>query len=93
MTTDTSSSFVRSDLMIKVLLELEKGQDSPWFPWFNSLPRYYTNAASMTPVSPVFDFGIAFSIEWSVCTIFISILIIKISHISHNLDTRYDFGI
>lgn len=36
-------------LMIKVLLELEKGQDSPWFPWFNSLPRYYTNAASMTP--------------------------------------------
>ena len=38
-------------LMIKVLLELEKGQDSPWFPWFNSLPRYYTNAASMTPVS------------------------------------------
>ena len=45
-------------LMIKVLLELEKGQDSPWFPWFNSLPRYYTNAASMTPVSPVFVFGI-----------------------------------
>ena len=40
-------------LMIKVLLELEKGQDSPWFPWFNSLPRYYTNAASMTPVSAV----------------------------------------
>lgn len=43
-------------LMIKVLLELEKGQDSPWFPWFNSLPRYYTNAASMTPVSAIFDF-------------------------------------
>lgn len=43
-------------LMIKVLLELEKGQDSPWFSWFNSLPRYYTNAASMTPVSAVFDF-------------------------------------
>ena len=44
-------------LMIKVLLELEKGQESPWFPWFNSLPRYYTNAASMTPVSANFDVG------------------------------------
>ena len=44
-------------LMIKVLLELEKGQDSPWFPWFNSLPRYYTNAASMTPVSVDPDVG------------------------------------
>ena len=45
-------------LMIKVLLELEKGQDSPWFPWFNSLPRYYTNAASMTPVSVDSDVGL-----------------------------------
>lgn len=36
-------------LMLKVLVEYEKGQDSPWYHWLNSLPRYYTNAASMTP--------------------------------------------
>ncbi|KAL3827336.1 hypothetical protein ACHAXA_005082 [Cyclostephanos tholiformis] len=36
-------------LMIKILVEYEKGEGSPWFPWLNSLPRYYTNAASMTP--------------------------------------------
>mmetsp|Transcript_20394 Transcript_20394/g.49055 ORF Transcript_20394/g.49055 Transcript_20394/m.49055 type:complete len:478 (+) Transcript_20394:190-1623(+) len=36
-------------LMIKILVEFEKGEESPWFPWLNSLPRYYTNAASMTP--------------------------------------------
>jgi hypothetical protein len=36
-------------LMLKILVEYEKGQDSPWFPWLNSLPRYYSNAASMTP--------------------------------------------
>lgn len=71
-------------LMIKVLLELEKGQDSPWFPWFNSLPRYYTNAASMTPVSAAFDFGIP---------IVLLNVFITISHTSHNLLTRYDFGI
>jgi len=36
-------------LMIKLLVEIEKGEESPYFPWLNSLPRYYTNAASMTP--------------------------------------------
>mmetsp|Transcript_22839 Transcript_22839/g.49413 ORF Transcript_22839/g.49413 Transcript_22839/m.49413 type:complete len:464 (-) Transcript_22839:188-1579(-) len=36
-------------LMVKILVEYEKGTESPWFPWLNSLPRYYTNAASMTP--------------------------------------------
>jgi len=36
-------------LMVKLLVELEKGEQSAWFPWLNSLPRYYTNAASMTP--------------------------------------------
>ncbi|KAL7527524.1 hypothetical protein ACHAXR_001997, partial [Thalassiosira sp. AJA248-18] len=36
-------------LMVKILVEYEKGEESVWFPWLNSLPRYYTNAASMTP--------------------------------------------
>jgi len=36
-------------LMLKILVEYEKGVDSPWFPWLNSLPRYFSNAASMTP--------------------------------------------
>jgi len=37
-------------LMVKILVEYEKGQDSPWYPWLNSLPRFYTNGASMTSV-------------------------------------------
>lgn len=37
-------------LMVKILIEYEKGQDSPWYPWLNSLPRLYTNGASMTSV-------------------------------------------
>eukprot|EP00581_Thalassiosira_minuscula_P016483 CAMPEP_0183718420 /NCGR_PEP_ID=MMETSP0737-20130205/11680_1 /TAXON_ID=385413 /ORGANISM="Thalassiosira miniscula, Strain CCMP1093" /LENGTH=488 /DNA_ID=CAMNT_0025947975 /DNA_START=55 /DNA_END=1521 /DNA_ORIENTATION=- len=36
-------------LMVKILVEYEKGMESVWFPWLNSLPRYFTNAASMTP--------------------------------------------
>jgi len=36
-------------LMLKILVEYEKGEDSPWFPWLNSMPRYYSNAVSMTP--------------------------------------------
>lgn len=35
--------------MLKILVEYEKGEESPWYAWLNSLPRYYTNAASMTP--------------------------------------------
>ena len=35
-------------LMVKVLVEYEKGQDSPWFPWLNSLPRLFYNGVSMT---------------------------------------------
>lgn len=35
-------------LMIKILSEYEKGQDSPFFPWLNSLPRQYYNGVSMT---------------------------------------------
>lgn len=36
-------------LMLKILVEYEKGQESPWFPWLNALPRYFSNAVSMTP--------------------------------------------
>jgi len=36
-------------LMLKILVEYEKGEESPWFPWLNSLPRYFSNGASMTP--------------------------------------------
>jgi hypothetical protein len=35
-------------LVVKILMEYERGQESPWFPWLNSLPRYYSNGASMT---------------------------------------------
>ena len=35
-------------LMIKVLAEYEKGQESPYFPWLNSLPRQFYNGAAMT---------------------------------------------
>jgi len=36
-------------LFLKILLEFQKGDTSPWYPWLNSLPRYYANGASMTP--------------------------------------------
>lgn len=35
-------------LFLKILMEYEKGDESPWFPWLNSLPRKYSNGASMT---------------------------------------------
>lgn len=35
-------------LMLKILKEIQNGRDSPWFHWLNSMPRYYSNAASMT---------------------------------------------
>ena len=35
-------------LMIKILMEYEKGIESPFFQYFNSLPRFFTNGASMT---------------------------------------------
>mmetsp|Transcript_34159 Transcript_34159/g.50193 ORF Transcript_34159/g.50193 Transcript_34159/m.50193 type:complete len:433 (-) Transcript_34159:80-1378(-) len=35
-------------LFLKILAEYEKGDQSPWYPWLNSLPRLYFNAASMT---------------------------------------------
>lgn len=36
-------------LFLKILKEYELGDQSPWFPWFNAAPRYYSNGASMTP--------------------------------------------
>ena len=36
-------------LFVKILKEFEMGDQSPWFPWLNSLPRYFVNGASMTP--------------------------------------------
>ena len=35
-------------LMIKILSEYEKGQESPFYPWLESLPRQYFNGVSMT---------------------------------------------
>jgi len=36
-------------LFLKILYEFEMGEQSAWYPWLNSLPRYYSNGASMTP--------------------------------------------
>ncbi|OEU20387.1 ribulose-1,5-bisphosphate carboxylase-like protein [Fragilariopsis cylindrus CCMP1102] len=35
-------------LYAKVLVEYEKGENSPWYSWLNSLPRMYNTGASMT---------------------------------------------
>lgn len=35
-------------LFVKLLTEYEKGDQSPYFPWLNSLPRRFSNGASMT---------------------------------------------
>ena len=35
-------------LFVKILAEYDKGEDSPYFPWLNSLPRIFYNGASMT---------------------------------------------
>mmetsp|Transcript_20552 Transcript_20552/g.37458 ORF Transcript_20552/g.37458 Transcript_20552/m.37458 type:complete len:465 (-) Transcript_20552:144-1538(-) len=35
-------------LILKILSEVEKGTESPWYQYLNSLPRYYSNGASMT---------------------------------------------
>lgn len=46
---NASSELRQYYLMLKILVEYEKGEDSPWYAWLNSLPRYYSNGASMTP--------------------------------------------
>ena len=35
-------------LFVKILAEFEKGDQSPYFPWLNSLPRRFNNGAAMT---------------------------------------------
>lgn len=35
-------------IFCKVLAEYEKGEESPWYTWLDSLPRRYNNGASMT---------------------------------------------
>ncbi|CAJ1964975.1 unnamed protein product [Cylindrotheca closterium] len=35
-------------LFLKILKEYELGDQSPWYPWLNSLPRYFSTGASMT---------------------------------------------
>lgn len=35
-------------VFFKVLAEYEKGENSAWYPWLNSLPRVYNTGASMT---------------------------------------------
>jgi hypothetical protein len=35
-------------VFFKILAEYEKGDQSPWFPWLDSLPKSYDNGASMT---------------------------------------------
>ena len=35
-------------LFCKILREYELGDESPWYPYLNSLPRYFSNGASMT---------------------------------------------
>lgn len=35
-------------LMVKILAEYDAGQDSPFYPWLNSLPKQFYNGVSMT---------------------------------------------
>lgn len=35
-------------LMVKIMAEYEKGEESPYFPWLNSMPRQFYNGVAMT---------------------------------------------
>jgi len=45
---DDSDQISKFYLFIKVLMEYESGDQSPYFPWLNSLPRGFYNGPSMT---------------------------------------------
>jgi len=51
-TKDNNATLVRHFyIMMKLLLEWQRGPDSPWYPYLNqALPRSFDNGASMTPV-------------------------------------------
>lgn len=36
-------------IFVKILLEYQNGEESPFFPWLNSLPRKFDSGAAMTP--------------------------------------------
>lgn len=46
--TNESDQLLQWYLFVKVLTEYQRGIDSPWYPWLNSLPRFFSNGASMT---------------------------------------------
>lgn len=46
--TSSSNNAAGFYLMLKILTEYEQGDLSPWFPWLNSLPRYFSSGSSMT---------------------------------------------
>lgn len=35
-------------IFFKIVAEYERGEESPWYPWLNSLPRIYNTGASMS---------------------------------------------
>lgn len=35
-------------IFVKILVEYEKGSESPYYPWLNALPRLFKNGAAMT---------------------------------------------
>ena len=39
---------VAHGFLVKILKEYEMGDQSPWYPWLKSLPRYFPNGSSMT---------------------------------------------
>ena len=44
-----SDQFPLFYLFLKVLVEYERGINSDWYPWLNSLPRIFNSGAAMTP--------------------------------------------